>query len=151
MPCLCGDSVHCRQWFIAVTLQQFSDSILLLFLYESVPCGCFVSWLSLVSLASVMTVYLQVLANLVMEELLPSLQTELLPKLKGKKPERKRVWFAVSEISLCSSHLFLELWHSMCWMSQSGNILTGPFWITGLICIYEINPLFFCPPHHPKQ
>lgn len=35
----------------------------------------------------------QVLANLVMEELLPSLQTELLPKLKGKKAERKRVWF----------------------------------------------------------
>uniref|UniRef100_A0A672MMK1 Protein Niban-like n=1 Tax=Sinocyclocheilus grahami TaxID=75366 RepID=A0A672MMK1_SINGR len=39
----------------------------------------------------------QVLANLVMEELLPSLQTELLPKLKGKKPERKRVWFVVME------------------------------------------------------
>ncbi|XP_050991391.1 protein Niban 1 [Labeo rohita] len=39
----------------------------------------------------------QVLANLVMEELLPSLQTELLPKLKGKKPERKRVWFATVE------------------------------------------------------
>lgn len=41
---------------------------------------------------------LQVLANLVMEELLPSLQTELLPKLKGKKAERKRVWFVVSDI-----------------------------------------------------
>uniref|UniRef100_A0A671P1I2 Protein Niban-like n=1 Tax=Sinocyclocheilus anshuiensis TaxID=1608454 RepID=A0A671P1I2_9TELE len=39
----------------------------------------------------------QVLANLVMEELLPSLQTELLPKLKGKKPERKRVWFVVMD------------------------------------------------------
>ncbi|XP_051554492.1 protein Niban 1-like [Myxocyprinus asiaticus] len=39
----------------------------------------------------------QVLANLVMEELLPSLQTELLPKLKGKKRERKRVWFATVE------------------------------------------------------
>ncbi|XP_051770864.1 protein Niban 1-like [Ctenopharyngodon idella] len=39
----------------------------------------------------------EVLANLVMEELLPSLQTELLPKLKGKKPERKRVWFATVE------------------------------------------------------
>ncbi|XP_073704764.1 protein Niban 1-like [Garra rufa] len=39
----------------------------------------------------------QVLANLVMEELLPSLQTELLPKLKGKKPERKRVWFVTVE------------------------------------------------------
>ncbi|ROL44749.1 Protein Niban [Anabarilius grahami] len=49
--------------------------------------------------ASVVTrsAYLQVLANLVMEELLPSLQTELLPKLKGKKPERKRVWFATVE------------------------------------------------------
>ncbi|KAL0967008.1 hypothetical protein UPYG_G00303340 [Umbra pygmaea] len=35
----------------------------------------------------------QVLANLVMEELLPSLQTELLPRLKGKKLEKKRVWF----------------------------------------------------------
>ncbi|XP_056100660.1 protein Niban 1 [Rhinichthys klamathensis goyatoka] len=39
----------------------------------------------------------EVLANLVMEELLPSLQTELLPKLKGKKAERKRVWFATVE------------------------------------------------------
>ncbi|KAF7700256.1 protein Niban 1 [Silurus meridionalis] len=39
----------------------------------------------------------QVLANLVMEELLPSLQTELLPKLKGKKAERKRVWFTTVE------------------------------------------------------
>ncbi|KAJ8274457.1 hypothetical protein COCON_G00090820 [Conger conger] len=39
----------------------------------------------------------QVLANLVMEELLPSLQTELLPRLKGKKTERKRVWFATVE------------------------------------------------------
>lgn len=39
----------------------------------------------------------QVLANLVMEELLPSLQTELLPKLKGKKTERKRVWFVTVE------------------------------------------------------
>ncbi|XP_067218023.1 protein Niban 1 [Chanodichthys erythropterus] len=39
----------------------------------------------------------EVLANLVMEELLPSLQTELLPKLKGKKPERKRVWFVTVE------------------------------------------------------
>ncbi|XP_066517988.1 protein Niban 1 [Hoplias malabaricus] len=37
----------------------------------------------------------QVLANLVMEELLPSLQTELLPKLKGKKTERKKVWFTM--------------------------------------------------------
>ncbi|KTG01916.1 hypothetical protein cypCar_00016694 [Cyprinus carpio] len=41
--------------------------------------------------------YLQVLANLVMEELLPSLQTELLPKLKGKKADRKRVWFVTVE------------------------------------------------------
>ncbi|KAG7321684.1 hypothetical protein KOW79_014542 [Hemibagrus wyckioides] len=39
----------------------------------------------------------QVLANLVMEELLPSLQTELLPRLKGKKAERKRVWFMTVE------------------------------------------------------
>ncbi|XP_056597287.1 protein Niban 1 [Triplophysa dalaica] len=39
----------------------------------------------------------QVLANLVMEELLPSLQTELFPKLKGKKTERKRVWLVTVE------------------------------------------------------
>ncbi|KAK3531213.1 hypothetical protein QTP70_015247 [Hemibagrus guttatus] len=39
----------------------------------------------------------QVLANLVMEELLPSLQKELLPRLKGKKAERKRVWFMTVE------------------------------------------------------
>ncbi|KAK1165311.1 protein Niban 1-like isoform X1 [Acipenser oxyrinchus oxyrinchus] len=39
----------------------------------------------------------QVLSNLVMEELLPSLQTELLPKMKGKKNDRKRAWFATIE------------------------------------------------------
>ncbi|XP_028971698.2 protein Niban 1 isoform X2 [Esox lucius] len=39
----------------------------------------------------------QVLANLVMEELLPSLQAELIPRLKGKKPEKKRVWFTTLE------------------------------------------------------
>ncbi|XP_041133578.1 protein Niban 1-like isoform X2 [Polyodon spathula] len=39
----------------------------------------------------------QVLSNLVMEELLPSLQTELLPKMKGKKNDRKRIWFAIVE------------------------------------------------------
>ncbi|XP_077081924.1 protein Niban 1 [Siphateles boraxobius] len=39
----------------------------------------------------------EVLANLVMEELLSSLQTELLPKQRGKKPERKRAWFATVE------------------------------------------------------
>lgn len=36
------------------------------------------------------------MGNLVMEQLLPSLETELLPRLKAKKTERKRVWFAVS-------------------------------------------------------
>ncbi|XP_048844397.1 protein Niban 1-like [Brienomyrus brachyistius] len=39
----------------------------------------------------------QVLANLVMEELVPTLQTEIVPRLKGKKMERKRVWFATVE------------------------------------------------------
>lgn len=39
---------------------------------------------------------LQVLSKLVMEELLPTLQTDLLPKLKGKKNDRKRAWFGVS-------------------------------------------------------
>ncbi|XP_015210547.2 protein Niban 1a [Lepisosteus oculatus] len=39
----------------------------------------------------------KVLSNLVMEDLLPSLQTELVPRLKGKKNERKRVWFATVE------------------------------------------------------
>lgn len=39
----------------------------------------------------------QILSNLVMEELLPSLQTDLLPKLKGKKNDRKKTWFATVE------------------------------------------------------
>ncbi|MEQ2177609.1 hypothetical protein GOODEAATRI_005299, partial [Goodea atripinnis] len=34
-----------------------------------------------------------VMANLVMEKLLPSLGKDLLPRLKAKKTERKRVWF----------------------------------------------------------
>lgn len=36
------------------------------------------------------------MANLVMEELLPSLEKDMLPHLKARKTERKRVWFAVS-------------------------------------------------------
>uniref|UniRef100_A0A8C8GP60 Niban 1/2/3 domain-containing protein n=1 Tax=Oncorhynchus tshawytscha TaxID=74940 RepID=A0A8C8GP60_ONCTS len=39
----------------------------------------------------------RVLANLVMEELLPSLEKDMLPHLKAKKTERKRVWFATIE------------------------------------------------------
>ncbi|XP_062858556.1 protein Niban 1a [Trichomycterus rosablanca] len=35
----------------------------------------------------------QVLANLTMEDLLPSLEKDLLPRLKAKKVERKRIWF----------------------------------------------------------
>nr|XP_033815952.1 protein Niban 1 isoform X2 [Geotrypetes seraphini] len=40
---------------------------------------------------------IQILSNLVMEELLPSLQTDLLPKMKGKKNDRKRAWFSILE------------------------------------------------------
>ncbi|XP_010630036.1 protein Niban 1 [Fukomys damarensis] len=40
---------------------------------------------------------IQVLSNLVMEELLPTLQTDLLPKMKGKKNDRKRAWFGLLE------------------------------------------------------
>ena len=47
-------------------------------------------------------VCVQVLANLVMEDLLPSLTKDMLPRLKSKKTERKRVWFAVS-LKRCSS------------------------------------------------
>ncbi|XP_053470876.1 protein Niban 1a [Ictalurus furcatus] len=39
----------------------------------------------------------QVLANLTMEELLPSLEKNVLPRLKAKKMERKRMWFATVE------------------------------------------------------
>ncbi|KAK2084630.1 Protein Niban 1 [Saguinus oedipus] len=39
----------------------------------------------------------QILSNLVMEELLPTLQTDLLPKMKGKKNERKRTWLGLLE------------------------------------------------------
>ncbi|KAJ8277972.1 hypothetical protein GJAV_G00082280 [Gymnothorax javanicus] len=39
----------------------------------------------------------RVLSNLVMEKLLPRLQTELLPRLKGKKSDRKKAWFATVE------------------------------------------------------
>ncbi|XP_067846610.1 protein Niban 1-like isoform X2 [Heptranchias perlo] len=38
-----------------------------------------------------------VLSNLVMEELLPSLQSDILPKMKGKKNEKKKAWFSIVE------------------------------------------------------
>nr|XP_012591624.1 protein Niban [Microcebus murinus] len=40
---------------------------------------------------------IQVLSNLVMEELLPTLQTDLLPKMRGKKNDRKRTWLCLLE------------------------------------------------------
>ncbi|KFZ54311.1 Protein Niban, partial [Podiceps cristatus] len=39
----------------------------------------------------------EILSNLVMEELLPNLQTMILPKMKGKRNDRKRVWFGIVE------------------------------------------------------
>ncbi|XP_060773418.1 protein Niban 1a isoform X2 [Neoarius graeffei] len=39
----------------------------------------------------------QVLANLTMEELLPCLEKDLLPRLKAKKMEKKKMWFATIE------------------------------------------------------
>ncbi|XP_075901331.1 protein Niban 1-like isoform X9 [Nelusetta ayraudi] len=53
--------------------------------------GNFLSWELLVGSD------VRVMGNLVMEQLLPSLETELLPRLKAKKTEKKRVWFATVE------------------------------------------------------
>ncbi|XP_058525666.1 protein Niban 1 [Ochotona princeps] len=39
----------------------------------------------------------QVLSSLVMEELLPALQADLLPSMKGKRNDRKRAWFGLLE------------------------------------------------------
>ncbi|XP_036890874.1 protein Niban 1 [Sturnira hondurensis] len=39
----------------------------------------------------------QILSHLVMEELLPTLQTDLLPKMKGRKNDRKRAWLGLLE------------------------------------------------------
>ncbi|CAL8349764.1 unnamed protein product [Gadus morhua 'NCC'] len=41
----------------------------------------------------------RVLANLVMEQLLPTLERDMLPRLKAKKTEKKRMWFATVEAS----------------------------------------------------
>ncbi|KAM3620133.1 uncharacterized protein V6R79_018690 [Siganus canaliculatus] len=50
----------------------------------------------------------RVMANLVMEQLLPTLEKDMLPRLKAKKTERKRVWFATLEAAyiLIQEHLF---------------------------------------------
>uniref|UniRef100_A0A8C2Z3J1 Niban apoptosis regulator 1a n=1 Tax=Cyclopterus lumpus TaxID=8103 RepID=A0A8C2Z3J1_CYCLU len=49
----------------------------------------------------------RVMANVVMEQLLPSLEKDMLPRLKAKKTERKRVWFATVEAAyiLVQEHL----------------------------------------------
>ncbi|XP_044056675.1 protein Niban 1a isoform X2 [Siniperca chuatsi] len=49
----------------------------------------------------------RVMANLVMEQLLPSLEKDMLPRLKAKKTEKKRVWFATVEAAyiLVQEHL----------------------------------------------
>ncbi|XP_036376735.1 protein Niban 1a [Megalops cyprinoides] len=53
--------------------------------------GCYESWDMLIGSD------VRVLANQVMEELLPALQTEMMPRLKGRKADRKRAWFATME------------------------------------------------------
>ncbi|KAG7217542.1 hypothetical protein INR49_021397 [Caranx melampygus] len=49
----------------------------------------------------------RVMANVVMEQLLPSLEKDMLPRLKAKKTEKKRVWFATVEAAyiLVQEHL----------------------------------------------
>ncbi|XP_010784553.1 protein Niban-like, partial [Notothenia coriiceps] len=49
----------------------------------------------------------RVMANVVMEQLLPSLEKDMLPHLKAKKTEKKRVWFATVEAAyiLIQEHL----------------------------------------------
>ncbi|KAM9762920.1 protein Niban 1-like [Menidia menidia] len=49
----------------------------------------------------------RVMANLVMEQLLPSLEKDVLPRLKAKKTEKKKVWFATVEAAyiLVQEHL----------------------------------------------
>ncbi|XP_078114396.1 protein Niban 1a [Sander vitreus] len=49
----------------------------------------------------------RVMANEVMEQLLPSLEVDLLPRLKAKKTEKRRVWFATVEAAyvLVQEHL----------------------------------------------
>ncbi|XP_062920080.1 protein Niban 1a isoform X1 [Mobula hypostoma] len=63
-----------------------------------------------------------ILSNLVMEELLPTLQSDLLPKLKGKKNERKKVWFSIVEdaYNLVQTHLTdrLQSLHDECQKSS---------------------------------
>eukprot|EP00062_Callorhinchus_milii_P010807 gi/632956082/ref/XP_007893783.1/ PREDICTED: protein Niban isoform X1 [Callorhinchus milii] len=38
-----------------------------------------------------------ILSNLVMEELLPTLQSDILPKMKGRRNEKKKTWFGIVE------------------------------------------------------
>lgn len=53
------------------------------------------------------------MGNLVMEQLLPSLEKDMLPRLKAKKTEKKRVWFAVSPSGRhFQSHVFCS-WRSL--------------------------------------
>ncbi|RVE73748.1 hypothetical protein OJAV_G00034320, partial [Oryzias javanicus] len=53
----------------------------------------------------------RVMANQVMEKLLPSLEKDMLPRLKAKKSEKKRVWFATLEAAyiLVQEHLLEKL------------------------------------------
>ncbi|XP_689912.4 protein Niban 1 [Danio rerio] len=81
---------HHNQDFVKSTAHEVQAFLKAIHFYRQEK-GHYESWDMLVGTDT------QVLANLVLEDLLPSLQTELLPKLKGKKPERKRVWFATVE------------------------------------------------------
>uniref|UniRef100_A0A3P9JSF2 Niban apoptosis regulator 1a n=1 Tax=Oryzias latipes TaxID=8090 RepID=A0A3P9JSF2_ORYLA len=53
----------------------------------------------------------RVMANQVMEQLLPSLEKDMLPRLKAKKSEKKRVWFTTLEAAyiLVQEHLLQNL------------------------------------------
>uniref|UniRef100_A0A8C7F7R3 Niban apoptosis regulator 1 n=1 Tax=Oncorhynchus kisutch TaxID=8019 RepID=A0A8C7F7R3_ONCKI len=81
---------HQNQDFLkkkTVEVQAFLKAV---HLYRQVK-GSYDSWKMLIGSD------VRVLANLVMEELLPSLEKDMLPHLKARKTERKRVWFATVE------------------------------------------------------
>lgn len=86
------------------------------------------------------------MGNLVMEQLLPSLETELLPRLKSKKTEKKRVWFAVSggggargrdqEVSLSSTHWLLSL-SALLQTVEAAYLLAQQHLLEGLTALKE--------------
>lgn len=88
------------------------------------------------------------MANMVMEQLLPSLEKDMLPGLKAKKTEKKRVWFAVSHLCLQLMQFLRNIWFHFSAVERKNewkSVFQGYIWKSRALIHYSWSlQVLFC-------